>query len=144
MPRFSQLFKFADESFARRHPTFSFSTVYEPMNWEIFAVFYADTSFAYNQARLSEEELEVLIAEARRKSIYQYDTEVSGTDKIITLSTCTVKYGSRNDQRFVVMAKLLPADAQLAKEAALSANPNPEQPAFMGGEAAAQKTESAA
>lgn len=128
--RFSQLFKFTDELFARRHPAISFSTAYEPMDWEIFAVFYADTTFAYNQVRLSEEEMEALIAEARRKSIYQYETEVSAADKIITLSTCTVKYGSRSDQRFVVMAKLLPAGEQPPKEAALTANPSPEPPAF--------------
>lgn len=128
--RFSQLFKFTDETFARRHPTLSFSTVYEAMDWEIFAVFYADTSFAYNQAKLSDEKMEALIAEARRKSIYQYETEVSAADKVITLSTCTVKYGDRKDQRFVVMAKLLDADAPVPKEAALSVNPNPEPPAF--------------
>lgn len=141
--RFSQLFKFTDDTFARRHPTLSFSTVEEPMNWEIFAVFYADTSFAYNQVRLSEEGREALIAEARRKSIYHYDTEVTAQDKLITLSTCTVKYGERSDQRFVVMAKLLPADAALPREAALTVNENPEPPAFMGGQAGVQQASAA-
>ena len=137
--RFSQLFKFTDDVFARRHPTLSFSTVKEPMDWEIFAVFYTDTSFGYNQVRLSEEEVEALIAGARRKSIYQYDTEVTAQDKLLTLSTCTVKYGERSDQRFVVMAKLLPAGAALPKEAALTVNENPEQPAFMGGQGSVQQ-----
>lgn len=136
-PRFSQLFKFTEESFARSHPILSFSTVYEPMDWEIFAVFYADTSFAYNRVDFSEEEREALIAEARRKSIYHYETEVSAEDKLITLSTCTVKYGERTDQRFVVMAKLIPAGAETPKEAALALNPNPEPPAFAAGGSAA-------
>jgi sortase B len=34
---------------------------------------------------------------------------VGETDKILTLSTCTVKYGSNDyEHRFVVMAKLVP------------------------------------
>ena len=48
-----------------------------------------------------------IITEARDRSEYDYDVTVSGTDKILTLSTCSYKYGRRKDVRFVVMAKLL-------------------------------------
>ena len=47
---------------------------------------------------------------------------MSGTDKILTLSTCSYKYGRRKDVRFVVMAKLLEEDAPLQASASLVVN----------------------
>lgn len=128
--RFSQLFQFTDEEFARKHPYIYFSTIEDYMVWEIFAVFYTDTGMKLNSVKLDAAGLGALAQEAKSKSIYQYDTTVSGEDKILTLSTCTVKYGARKDQRFVVMAKLLPKDTEESSVASLSVNPNPVQPDF--------------
>ena len=63
-----------------------------------------------------------IITEARDRSEYDYDVTVSGTDKILTLSTCSYKYGRRKDVRFVVMAKLLEEDAPLQDSASLVVN----------------------
>ena len=53
-------------------------------------------------------------------------------DKILTLSTCTVKYGTSNkDQRFVIMAKLVPAGAELKETASLTKNENIKLPSFV-------------
>ncbi|MDO5601293.1 MAG: class B sortase [Oscillospiraceae bacterium] len=128
--RFSQLFHFTDETFARNTPYIYFSTDKEYMIWQVFAVFYTDTGMDYIVIDQTAEQLEALIAEAREKSLYQYEVQASGTDKILCLSTCSVKYGGRPDERFVVMARLLPPDAELSGTAVFTVNPSPRQPDF--------------
>lgn len=129
-PRFSQLFKFTDPDFAREHPVIRFSTAEAVMDWEIFAVFYTDTQFAYIYTQPEGAEFTGLVEEARDRSIYLYEVPVTAGDRILTLSTCTVKYGQEEkEQRFVVMARLLP-EGQLPQEAALQPNPQPKEPQF--------------
>lgn len=129
-PRFSELFRFTDEEFARRTPVISFSTINEHMTWQVFAVFYTDLNLEYTSVLHEAAQQAALVDEARARSLYAYSAEVGGDDKILTLSTCTVKYGSRPDQRFVVMARLLPPDEAIPPQAQLTVNENPVQPAF--------------
>lgn len=115
--RFSQLFHFADEQWAKEHPYIYFSTSEEDMAWEVFAVAYTTDDFNYIQVlkdrkvsneQITEAQMINIVNEARERSEYDYnDVEVNGDDKIITLSTCSYKYGRRNDVRFIVMAKLV-------------------------------------
>ena len=115
--RFSQLFHFADEQWAKEHPNIYFSTPEEDMAWEVFAVAYTTDDFNYIQVlkdrkvsseQITEAQMINIVNEARERSEYDYnDVEVNGDDKIITLSTCSYKYGRRNDVRFIVMAKLV-------------------------------------
>ena len=115
--RFSQLFHFADEQWAKEHPYIYFSTPEEDMAWEVFAVAYTTDDFNYIQVlkdrkvsseQITEAQTINIVNEARERSEYDYnDVEVNGDDKIITLSTCSYKYGRRNDVRFIVMAKLV-------------------------------------
>lgn len=104
--RFSQLYRFLDPAFARATPTIQFCTQQDPMEWQVFAVFYTNVSFEYILADPEDAVFEEMLATARQKSIYEYDVEVGLEDKILTLSTCTVKYGD-HDHRFVIMAKQL-------------------------------------
>lgn len=131
-PKFSQLFRLTEKTFAEETPCIYFSTAGRYMVWEIFAVFYTDLDDVNYIAvsGLDDAGLSQLIAQARERSIYHYDIpfEESG-EHILTLSTCTVKYGSRSDQRFVVMARLLP-DGEEPQRAKLEVNPNPVQPEF--------------
>ena len=48
-----------------------------------------------------------MIAEAKAKSLANYNVPVTSEDQILTLSTCTRFYGNTSNQRFVVMAKLV-------------------------------------
>ena len=115
--RFSQLFHFADEQWAKEHPYIYFSTPEEDMAWEVFAVAYTTDDFNYIQVlkdrkvsseQITEAQMINIVNEAGERSEYDYnDVEVNGDDKIITLSTCSYKYGRRNDVRFIVMAKLV-------------------------------------
>lgn len=110
--RFSQLYKFLDPAFARATPTIQFCTQQDPMDWQVFAVFYTNISFNYIAVDVDDAEFTEIITTARQKSIYDYDVEVGVEDKILTLSTCTVKYGD-HEHRFVVMAKLLDEEADV-------------------------------
>ncbi|SDM72972.1 class B sortase [Acetanaerobacterium elongatum] len=105
--RFSQLFKFADEAFAKATPNVYFSTAQQDLVWRVFAAFYTKTTFNYIQNNPSDTQFERMIQKAREGSLYNYDVDVTGSDKILTLSTCSVKYGSDGTGRFVVMARLL-------------------------------------
>lgn len=127
-PRFSQLFHFTDPEFAQNTPYIYFSTLEEEMVWQVFAVSYADVGFDYIRPNLTGNEVVTLANEAKARSIYNYDVEVGPQDKILTLSTCTVKFGQRNDIRFLIMAKLVPAEEKLVSQAAFTINPDPQQP----------------
>lgn len=130
--RFSQLFHFADEEWAKEHPYIFFSTPEEDMIWEVFAVAYTTTDFNYIQVlkdrkvsdeQITEAQMINIVNEARERSEYDYnDVEVTGDDKILTLSTCSYKYGQRNDVRFIVMAKLVTEDDTLVETANITIN----------------------
>lgn len=127
-PRFSQLFRFTQLDFAKKTPYLHLSTLDEEFVYEIFAVLYTDTEMDYLEPAYSGTEFESLIEEARRKSLFSYDeVEVKAGDKILTLSTCSHKYGVRDDIRFLVMGRLLPADGVRETEAVLELN-IPEEP----------------
>mgnify|MGYP001028915615 FL=1 len=119
-PRFSQLFHFADPEFAAATPVIHFSTLEEQMTWEVFAVIYTNTSFSYINAE-PEGGAQALAQAAMEKSIYDYGVSVGEEDKILTLSTCSVRDNPQDrSQRFVVMARLLPADAEVPQKATVT------------------------
>lgn len=127
-PKFSQLFKLTDEEFARTHPDISFSTLEDKMKWQIFAVLYTTSDWDYIEADLTGNELVQLVGQAKKESIYTYDVPVGANDKILTLSTCAVKYGTQGNQRFVVMAKLMPPEYEGSKSVELSKNASTSRP----------------
>lgn len=126
---FSQLPAYDYINFARSNPYISFSTLEEEMYWQIFAVFYVEApatgygpgtkDFFYIEANPAS--LTALANEAMERSIHDFGVTVSENDKIITLSTCTRVYNkealaagrTKEEQRFVVMAKLMPRGAEL-------------------------------
>lgn len=126
-PRFSQLFRFTDPEFAAQTPYIRFGTLEELMDWQVFAVFYTDVSMDYIRSDLTGADFSAIVDEAKSKSLYDYGVEVGEDDKLLTLSTCTIKYGKEDtEHRFVVMAKLVPAGANLAKTAQLTQKPQEE------------------
>lgn len=112
-PLFSQLFNFKDPSFAEKTPYLFFSTASADYVWEVFAVFYNDKTVDgdlwYIEPSPSKAAYQTLIDTAQKRSLYNYDVDVTTSDHILTLSTCTVGYGyaTRANYRFVIMAKLI-------------------------------------
>ena len=129
-PKFAQLLKYQDPEFARSHPYIYYSTIEEDMVWQVFAVFYTDIKFDYIEPNPADATFNSLLKKAQDLSFYNYDVEVSSNDKILTLSTCTYRMADDtklhypNDYRYVVMAKLLPADAVLEDTVSLTVTKN--------------------
>lgn len=125
--RFSQLFKFTDENFAKQNRMIFLTTPNQQMKWEIFSVFYTDTNFDYINPEITPEIMKAVADEAMKRSLYEYGVTVREEDKILTLSTCSIKLGKdREDIRFVVMARLLKEGE--APSESFYQNKNPKQP----------------
>lgn len=126
---FGQLTGYHYLNFAKAYPYMWFSTDSQEMAWVVFAAFYTDISFNYIEPNPSDSMFASIISGAKARSRHNFDVEVSTSDKIITLSTCTRAYGSSDKQRFVVMARLLRSGETL-KEVGVTANPNPVLPSL--------------
>ncbi len=140
---FSQLAAYDYLTFAKKNPYISFSTLEEEMYWQIFAVFYVEVPKSYSGSKdfyYIDEDPDNLTAfanEAISRSIHNFGVTVSESDKILTLSTCTRVYNkealaagrTKDQQRFVVMAKLMPKGANLGP-VNVTANKNFKPPQF--------------
>ncbi len=104
---FSLVMSYHYPEFAQENPFIYFSTTEKDYVFQVFAGFYTDLSFGYNFANMTQEQFQQVIAEAKAKSLANYNVPVTSEDKILTLSTCTRMYGNTENQRFVVMAKLV-------------------------------------
>ena len=124
---FGQLPSFHTLSFAQQNPFIYFSTTEKDYVWQIFAVFYTEESFNYIEASPSKDYYKTMISEALKRSIHNYNVNVSTSDQILTLSTCTRVYGQRSDQRFVVMAKKVKAGTP---STTITSHPNFKAPQF--------------
>lgn len=134
--KFGPLLKFDDIVFARAHPYIFFTTPERDYIYEIFAVLYTEADvrpLAYILPQYSRNDFEKLITDMRSRSQFRYNVSLSETDKIITLSTCTHKYGTYEenpDQRFVVMGRLTRKGDTLYETADIRPNPSPKEPEF--------------
>ena len=104
----------------------------EELTWEVFAVSYVPTNFNYIQIlkdskvskteQITAEQMMSIVKGARDRSEYDYDVEVNEDDKILTLSTCTYKFGKNSNIRFIIMAKLVTEEDTLVETANITLN----------------------
>ncbi len=128
---FGQLTKWRDIDFAKNNPYIYFSTPERDMVWKIFSVMNTSTKFDYVQTDPDNTKFMNMLNHARKASIYNYEVDVTASDKVLTLSTCTYVYGSNNkSQRFVIMARLLRPGEEISPQVTLEKNPSPLQPTF--------------
>ncbi len=114
---FAQLPAYQYIDFAKETPYIYYSTDDEEMVWQVFATFYTDTDFYYIRSNPNKEQFVEIVKGALARSLHNFDTEITTSDNILTLSTCTRAYGASADQRFVVMAKLLTEEEAKVLEA---------------------------
>ncbi len=126
---FAQLTSLQHLWVAQQIPYIYFSTPEEDMAWQVFAAFYTDTNLDYIVTDPGSSTMQYIIDEAIARSEHVYDVSVSASDKILTLSTCTRRFGARSDQRFVVMAKLMDSTSNLPS-VSITANSSPKRPQF--------------
>lgn len=104
---FQHLIKFLDEDFFNSHQTFTYDTLYDSYEAEIFAVYNTLTDFNYIETDFSsKEQYGKLLSQMQEKSRFTTDVELSPEDQIITLSTCDYEL-DQNEGRLVLHAKLV-------------------------------------
>ena len=127
--RFSQLKKYLDIEYCKQNPYLYFSTPEAELTWQIFAVYYTDINFDYIDPNPDAAKFTNMVSEMKQRSQFVFDVDVSATDTILTLSTCTYKETTnRSNYRYVVQAKLLPAGASLKTPVKVEVNPSPKSP----------------
>ncbi|HLS35493.1 MAG TPA: class B sortase, partial [Bacillota bacterium] len=103
---FEHLTKYLDEDFFESHRTFTFDTLYDEYEAEVFAVYNTMIDFNYIETDFeTDNEFELMLNEFKDRSIYDVDVDVSKDDQILTLSTCEYTLHP-DDSRLVVQAKL--------------------------------------
>lgn len=104
---FAQLSAYRRTDFASEHPYIYYATEQEEMCFQVFAAFHTtgdNTTYLYpNNPR----QVAAAVAIALSGSVHNFGVSVSGSDKILTLSTCSWAYYTNGNGRFVVMAKLI-------------------------------------
>ncbi len=105
---FTTLHEYLKKSFWESHKTFSFDTLYEHHQYEIFAVFKttgtAGEGFPYHLFVDAEnaEEFDEFVAEVKRMSFYDTGITPQYGDKLVCLSTCEY---TLNNGRLVVVGR---------------------------------------
>ncbi len=131
--KFAQLTNYLDIEFAKNNPYIYVSTETDEMVFQVFSVFYTDTSFQYHLEKPDATTLQGIIDGGIERSEHIYDVDVDSGDKILTLSTCTYVFpgGENNkEQRLVIQAKLLAPGEDTATTVTVTDNPSPKQPTF--------------
>lgn len=103
---FGTLYKVKSESWYKNpdNQIIEFNTLYQNMQWQIFSIYVIDTTNDYLIADFSsEEKFQEFLDLITKRSIYNFNTPVSNTDKMLTLSTCS----NNGTKRLVIHAVLL-------------------------------------
>lgn len=130
---FAQLPSYTNIQFAENNPYIYFSTEKTEGIWKVFSVAYTEVSnkFPYHIPFTSKESVSPIIKEWKNRSMYNFSTEVSADDRILTLSTCTRQYaGIGSGQRFVVTARLLREGESVKDKVTVEANNKMKKPQF--------------
>lgn len=122
---FTELKRYQNKDFCMAHPYFLFATGEESMVFEIFAAFHTKTSFVYNTPDPSRSQMEAILEEAKRKSLFDFGVEVTADDRIMTLSTCCRRIVPTypNGYRFVIMGRLVEKGRVLNYDRTVTENP---------------------
>ena len=133
---FAQLVPFKRLDFAQKNQKIYYSTEYEDMTFQIFAVFICNANdLDYVSSTFTDKQFSSLISEVRSLSFFDYDTTVTTSDKLISLSTCIDAYyinGVRQtNQRLVVMGKLVSGN-DATKDVTVTTNTDAKTPTGMG------------
>jgi len=102
---FHDLRYFADESYYKDHRYITLRLNSGDTTWEIFSFYSTTTDFDYIATTFDgQQAFGDFVALTKEKSAYDTGVGVSGSDKVLTLSTCTNR---PDDSRYVLMAKLV-------------------------------------
>ncbi|WP_332649638.1 class B sortase [Lysinibacillus sp. 54212] len=102
---FGGLSNFSDQTYAEEHAVISFDILYTSYELYILTAYKTTTDFYYIETDFTEESYGDFLNDITSRSEISMPIKVNTTDRIVTLSTCTI---SPNDnERFVVHAKVV-------------------------------------
>lgn len=100
---FGTLKRYKKQDFYNANRFFTYSTLYEDTQWEIFAAYISPATLDIIQTDFVDDaDFMNFVAVRQGKSMYPIDIELKPTDKILTLVTCTYEI---RDARFVIHAR---------------------------------------
>lgn len=107
--RFEQLMGFVYYDFAKENKYVQYTFNGEDYLYKIFSVSFVNDYDLdiYNGKNLSSKELNKYIKQSLDDSIFEYDVDVNGDDKIISLITCTRMFGVYDKKQFKVDARMV-------------------------------------
>lgn len=137
---FSELTKYSQFEFYKKHPIVEFDTKTDMYKWKIISVFITtglkeeDNGYVFNYVypHMQDENYDGYIKELKTRSLYDTGVDVNENDKFLTLSTCTREVDTKNyrtDCRIVIVARMVrpgedvTVDVSIAKK-----NDNPKYP----------------
>lgn len=116
---FHTLLKYDQKTFWEKHPTFTFSTLYEEKEYEIVSCFYdrvyLTTESAFRFYRFvdaeDEEDFDHAIEQFKKKGLYDTGVTAEYGDNLVTLVTCAYHV---DNGRFVVVGREITEDTRRA------------------------------
>lgn len=100
---FGTLKRYKKNDFYEANRIFTYSTLYEDTQWEIFSAYVSPATLDLIPTDFdSDADFMRFITARQSKSMYPSDIQLKPTDKILTLITCTYEI---NDARFVIHAR---------------------------------------
>ena len=126
---FGTLKYYEDFNFYKKHPTFTFNTIYEKSEWKIISILKTNTLesqgefFNYLRGDFSNDyDFLNFIYQIRERSIIDTPVTANENDTLVTLSTCTY---DMSEFRFVVVARKV-RDGESSKVDVSGAKENPD------------------
>ena len=102
---FTPLINYKRQDFYNAHKQIEFSSVNGNYTWEIFSIYITDTNDFYIKTEFdTDAEFLEFFNDRKNMSIYNTGVSISGSDTVLTLSTCDY---TRTDGRLVIHAKLV-------------------------------------
>lgn len=138
---FYDVSRYEDIEWYRQHPVIKYSTLYGDYTYLVYAAFYTTAQTKYNGGyffnyiypNMGPTSVAGYIKEIDERAIYKTGISASGSDKLITLSTCThsldAACGRDIDGRLVVVGRLLRAgESENVDTSRAQANPDYRRP----------------
>lgn len=133
---FGNLVEYKSAAGYKKAPVIEFNTIYGDYKWKVFAVCITNGTadgddgylFNYMFTNLSSNAaVEEFLGEVKLRSIYYPEVDISVSDKILTLSTCSYEF---DEARLVIMARMVrPGESAEVNTSNIRYNSNPRYPA---------------
>jgi sortase B len=128
--KFAQLMNYTDLAFINENQDIFLKTTEGTLLYKVVAVMYSDINWNYIASNPNMATTMEMVQEYKARSQFLTDLPFNENDKYITLSTCTYKYGQREDQRFLVIGRLLREGEDAAVKHTFTVNEAPKEPDF--------------